>query len=162
MTVELVRKGIMDKAVTVQGIEPPADEDRYPASLAAADLPVPIAWPEEAENKQQSHASNMSLRTWRLAVYVMSAEHGEGIDEGWQLATDLLHRFIDTFLDTDNRQVLNDGTYIADIQASNEFPMTDTGLTQLAYPPPATGSDGYPHYFGFELRFTVKEYWVQT
>jgi hypothetical protein len=94
-------------------------------------------------------------------VYVMPIEQGLGNSEGWADAITLLQAFIDAYLAADN-VILTSGTYQASIVNGDENPLVDNGVEVIAYPPPARGVEGYPHYFGFEILMTVKEQWSQT
>lgn len=133
----------------------------YPGSLNTADLPMTIAWPDAAENMQEGMSYDFSQRVYRLVTYIMPTEQGQGINEGWQETIKLLQRFIDAWLDSDNVQLVT-GTYSANIQQGRNQPQTDGGIQVIAYPPPALGIEGYPHYFGFEYRIYVNEKWTQT
>lgn len=128
----------------------------YPPSLNTAQLPAAIVWPAEADDMLEGLGYNVEQRTYRITVYALPIEQGKGIDQGLQAATTLLERFITAYLSSTNNPVLNENGYQASIRNSRDNPIRDTGLDILAYPPPATGVAGYPHFYGFELSVTIK------
>lgn len=133
----------------------------YPDSIESADLPTCICWPNEAESSQAGLGFDKSIRWYEMAVYVLGAEEGLGVSQGWSDANTYLHRFIDAFLDSGNRS-LTTGTYQAQVIAGADRPLYDNGIEIIAYPPPATGVADRPHYYGFRLRVPVKETWSET
>lgn len=160
MTITSTVTAIQAKAAAISGVL--AAPSTYPGSLNTAEMPICICWPDAGESAQAGPGFNRVMRNYRLSVYLMPTEQGQGIAEGWADANTFLQRFIDKFLDKDNRLLVNDGTYQVQIVCSRDNPMTDGGITVLAYPPQATGVDGYPHYFGFELTVPIKETWSET
>jgi len=131
----------------------------YPPSLASASLPLVITWPGPGEAMLAGKAFNTSQRIYRVTCYCMPSQQGRGIDEGWQLAQELLKLFQAAYLDSTNNP-LTTGTYQASIRNSSDTPITDGGLELIAYPPQATGIDGIPHYYGFQMEVRVKEQWT--
>ena len=131
----------------------------YPGSLNTASLPLVIVWPGPAEVALEGFGFNMTQRIYRVTCYVKASQQGRGIDEGWQQVITLLQRFHTAYLDSTKNPIVNDDTYKASIRNSTETPITDTGLELFAYPPPATGIEGIPHYYGFEMLVPVKENW---
>ena len=131
----------------------------YPGSLNTADLPMVIVWPGPAEASLAGLGYNVVQRRYRVACYVDAIEQGLGINESWQAAITLLQRFHDEYLDSTNNPLVT-GTYQSWIRnKEGESPVLDGGLEVVAYPPPATGQEGYPHYYGFQIEVMVKEEW---
>lgn len=159
MTITTVQEAIQAKNRTITGIQ--NAPDKFLAVLNTADMPIMFAWPDASNNMTEGYGWSFQQRTWRLACYVLPTEQGEGISEGWSTTMTIMQAVIDYWLDKDNTELLT-GTYEAYIQQGLSRPITDGGLQVLAYPPPATGTEGWPHYFGFELRMTVNEKWAQT
>ena len=130
----------------------------YPSSIEAADRPMVITWPGPAESGSQAGAQ--SLRTYQVALYVRKIGSGRGFAEGWNDSKTMLQNLIETYMDSTNHQLNVAGSYDANIIPDlDSTPVTDGGFQMIAYPPPATGIEGYPHYFGAVLQVTVKERW---
>lgn len=129
-----------------------------PGSLETADLPAVIVWPSEADT-HQSAGFKVSTRSYVVALYVMPAEQGLGISEGWTDAKTLLQTLLETWASEDNVILISAGGYNASVRPDDDTPILDNGIEMIAYPPPAQGVTGYPHYFGAQLRVTVKETW---
>lgn len=132
-----------------------------PGSLETADLPAVIVWPSGAESSMVA-GFDIVQRTYLVSCYVMPADQGLGVSEGWADTKTLLQRLIDEWLKTANIILVADGTYNASVRPDvDESPILDNGIEMIAYPPPAQGVAGYPHYFGCTLSITVKETWSQ-
>lgn len=159
MTITTTQQAMQTLNLAVVGIT--AAPDAYPGALNTADMPIAITWPAEGQTSG-TFGSNISQRAYTITVYVKPTQQGLGVDEGWQSVMTLLQRMIDKYRDSDSVLLVNDGTYQASIRSGAEAPISDNGISIYAYPPPATGVEGYPSYFGFQLRVMVKETWTQT
>ena len=158
MTITTIVDAMQVINATITGVKTTPTE--LPGSLETADLPAIIVWPSAGESSQ-SAGFNMVQRTYLVTGYVMPAEQGLGISEGWAAAKTLLQLTIDEWLKTAN-VILVTGTYSASVRPdADESPILDAGIEMIAYPPPAQGVAGYPHYFGFQLGVTIKETWAQ-
>jgi hypothetical protein len=130
----------------------------YPSSIEAADLPMVITWPGSAESGYQAGAQ--SLRTYQVTLYVKKIGDGRGIAEGWNSTKTMLQGLLEAYMDSTNHQLNVAGVYDANVIPDFEnSPVTDSGFEVIAYPPPATGIEGYPHYFGVQFNVMVKERW---
>lgn len=158
MTITTTQQALQTLNDSIVGIK--AAPFAYPGSLNTADMPIAISWPAEG-TATGTFGSNISQRIYTINVYVMPTQQGQGIDQGWQDCMTLLQRFVDKYRDSDSVMLVT-GTYQSSIRSGTDAPIEDAGIQLLAYPPPATGLEGYPHYFGFQLRVMVKETWAQT
>ena len=157
MTISTTVTALQTIAVGVTGVT--SAPTRYPGSLNSVDLPQVITWPAEGETKGAQF--QISIRTYRMAVYIKPSEQGL-TGEGWASANTVLQALIEALMDTDNRILVSSGGYTSQIIAGNDRPLMDGGITILGYPVQATGTEGYPHYFGFELMVPVKETWSES
>ncbi len=132
----------------------------YPSTIEAADLPMVIVWPGAVE----AEGGMMGKQAWRryqIILYVKPAGAGRGISEGWNETKTMLQNLLEAYLNPDNHQLNVAGIYNANIipdRASGNG-VTDGGFEIIAWPPPATGTEGFPHYFGAQLQVTIKETW---
>ena len=131
----------------------------YPVSIEQADLPMVITWPGESTSGYQAGAQ--SQRTYQIILYVLPAEQGRGIAEGWNKTKTMLQNLIEAYLTPGNHQLNVAGAYDANItpDKGGDTPLLDNGFEIIAWPPPATGTDGFPHYFGAQISVVVKERW---
>ena len=117
-----------------------------------------ITWPGAAESGYMAGAQ--SQRRYQVILYVMPAEQGRGIAEGWNKTKTMLQGLIEAYMSSTNHQLNVAGSYDANITPDlDEFPVEDNGFEVIAWPPPATGTEGFPHYFGAQLSVMVKEKW---
>jgi hypothetical protein len=160
MTITTTQAAMQTLNRSITGVKTAPAE--YPSGeLPTAHLPMAITWPSDSATSNAAMGFNVSQRYYSVNVYVMPVQQGRGTDEGWALAMTLLQRFVDAYLDSDNILLVT-GTYQASVRTGTDQPISDNGIEVLAYPPPATGIEGWPHYFGFQLRVLVKETWSQT
>jgi hypothetical protein len=157
MTLRTTIDAIQDLAEQIKGVNAPKD---YPESIERAELPLAICWPG-ANQSTNSQGFITSTRTYLVTFYLAKVGDGRGIAEPWEKTITLFQLAADKLAHTDNI-ILTSGTYAATIRTDDDTPFIDNGLEVYAYPPPATGDDNYPHYFGFQLQVAVKEQWAQT
>lgn len=156
MTIETTAAAlqVINGTITGMGSAPSV----FPGSINTADMPLSIVWPGPGSAHLKGLGFNAVDRIYRVTVYVMPVDQGLGIDEGWTLTMQLIQRFHDAYLLSTNNPLVT-GTYSAWIKNSLETPILDGGLEVFAYPPPVTGIEGIPHYYGFEMNVPVLEHW---
>jgi len=157
MTIALTITAFQTLNATISGVT--TAPTAYPTTINTADLPLVITWPGPAETYLEGLGYNVVQRRYRVSCYVDAIEQGLGINEAWQSVITILQAFHTAYLASTNNPLVNNGTYQSSIRNSEETPIPDGGLEVIAYPPPATGQAGYPHYYGFQMEVLVKEEW---
>lgn len=70
---------------------------RFPAVLNDSDLPMAVAYPEDAEHRPASTKTARRWRNWAIRVYVKAAPLGAGIDEGFQDTMPIVDALVDAY-----------------------------------------------------------------
>jgi len=161
MTIATTIDAIQADVRAVSSITKAPKHNDYPGSLNTADMPIAITWPADGDMWHKGTGYNIHKGVYEVAVYVKPVEQGGGIYEGWDQTIDVMQAVLDALSDKDNNS-LSTGTYQAYVTPSADTPLVHGGLEVIAYPPQATGVEGYPHYFGFRVRVPVNEQWSQT
>lgn len=156
MTVTSVVAALQTLNASVTGIK--NAPTKVPTNIEAADCPTVITWPDSASSGYTS--GSHSQRTYTITVYVKKTGSGTGVFEGWNETKTYMESLLEAYLNSSNHILVEDGTYNAYLLCSLDTnPILDTGMSIFAYPPPATGVEGYPTYFGCQFSIQVKEQW---
>ena len=157
MTITTVVAALQTLNASVTGIK--NAPTKVPSSLNSGDLPTVIVWPSSSSSGQNANFKT-SQRTYTITAYIKPAEQGAGVFEGWNETKNILQSLLEAYLDSGNVILVSSGGYNASIRNDlDESPVIDNGIDMYAYPPPATGVEGWPHYFGCQFQVTVKEQW---
>ncbi len=161
MTIAATIDAIQTAVVAVSGITTAPAHSAYPESVESLDMPVAITWPAGGEAWHKGPGYDIHKSIYEVAVYIKPVEEGAGIFEAWNSVIDLFQLVLDALLDKDINNLV-DGTYTSYVTPSADTPLTHGGLEIIAYPPAATGVEGYRHYYGFRVQVPVNEQWSQT
>lgn len=161
MTIATTIDAIQDVLRQTTGVKKAPRHDEYPSSIPAAHLPLSIVAIDSGSAYQKGANYNMHSAIYRIVIYGSPVEHGRGVAEGWNRIEDIAQDALDDLLDSD-ANLLTSGTYQAYIRPAESSPIVHNGLEVVAYPPQATGTDGFPHYFAVQFFVPVNEQWSQT
>jgi hypothetical protein len=161
MTIATTIDASQDVLRQTVGVKQAPRHNQYPGSIKAAHCPIVLVWPDSGDAYQKGANYNIHTMVYRVTVYTLPAELGKGISEGWNRTADLMQDMLDDLLDSDNNLLVS-GTYQAYIRPAESTPIIHNGFEVIAYPPQATGTEGFPHYYGFQFLLPVNEQWSQT